>query len=89
MTMDNGFTPPRRFKLVRHEDNTGTSGVGIVAYGVEYVDGAVHMQWNNTYNDELATETNGVAFKPAPDGIAATREVHGHDGRTEVVFIDD
>lgn len=78
----------RRFELVRHEDNTGTSGTGVVAVGVEYPDGAVHMQWLNDRNDDLNTSSNGVAFKPAPDGIEATREIHGHEGRTEVRFID-
>lgn len=79
---------PRRFELVRHEDNTGTSGTGTVAVGVEYPDGAVHMQWLNETNDDLETDSNGVAFKPAPDGIEATREIHGHDGRTEIRFLD-
>jgi hypothetical protein len=80
---------PRRFKLVRHEDYSDTSGTGIVAYGVEYADGAVHMQWLNAGNDDLNTDSNGCAFKPAPDGIAATEEIHGHDGRTEVEYIDE
>lgn len=78
----------RRFRLVRHEDNTGTSGTGIVARGVQYPDGAVHMQWINDDNDDLETNSNGVAFKPAPDGIEATREIHGHDGRTTIEWID-
>jgi len=78
----------RRFKLVRYEDNTGTSGTGVVAWGVEYPDGAVHMQWDNDNNPDLQTESNGCAFKPAPDGIEATREIHGHEGRTEIKFID-
>jgi hypothetical protein len=80
---------PRRFKLVRTEDVSGTSGTGVVAYGVEYPDGAVHMQWRNQENDDLSTDSNGCAFKPAPDGIEATIEIHGHEGRTEVRFIDE
>lgn len=79
----------RRFYLNRIEDNTGTSGEGIVAIGVEYPDGAVHMQWLNDQNPDLETESNGVAFKPAPDGTEATREIHGHGGRTEVIWIDE
>lgn len=79
---------PRRFRLVRHEDNTGTSGTGVVAVGVEYPDGAVHMQWDNIGNDDLDTTENGCAFKPAPNGIDATREIHGHEGRTEIEYID-
>jgi hypothetical protein len=79
----------RRFKLVRIEDETGVSGTGIVAVGVEYPDGSVHMQWRNAENDSLDTDSNGCAFKPAPDGVAATREIHGHGGRTELQWIDD
>lgn len=80
---------PRRFELVRHEDNTGTSGTGVVAVGVEYGDGAVHMQWLNEGNDDLETVSNGCAFKPAPDGVEATIEIHGHGGRTELRWVDD
>ena len=80
---------PRRFELVRGEDVSGTSGTGVVAVGVEYPDGAVHMQWRNAANDDLETDSNGCAFKPAPDGLAATEAIHGHDGRTTVRFLDD
>jgi hypothetical protein len=80
---------PRRFELVRNEDVSETSGTGVVAVGVEYPDGAVHMQWRNAANDGLGTESNGCAFKPSPDGLAATKEIHGHDGRTTVRFLDD
>jgi hypothetical protein len=79
---------PRRFKLVRHEDISETSGTGVVATGVEYPDGAVHLQWRNDENSDLSIDENGVAFKPAPTGTQATREIHGHDGRTEVEFVD-
>lgn len=79
---------PRRFELVRIEDYSGVSGTGVVATGVEYPDGAVHLQWRNEGNDDLATDSNGCAFKPAPDGVEATIEVHGHEGRTEVRWID-
>lgn len=79
---------PRRFKLVRNEDFSETSGTGVVAYGVEYTDGAVHMQWLNKDNDNVKTANNGCSFKPAPDGIESTIDIHGHGGKTEVVFID-
>lgn len=79
---------PRRFELVRETDVSGTSGTGVVAVGVEYPDGAVHMQWRNESNDDLETESNGCAFKPAPDGVEATLEIHGHAGRTELRWID-
>ncbi len=37
-------TLPRRFALVRH-DYTGVSGVGAVAFGVEFSDGHVVLRW--------------------------------------------
>lgn len=80
---------PRRFELVRDEDVSDTSGTGVVAVGVAWPDGAVSLQWRNAGNDDLATDSNGMAFKPAPDGVAATEEVHGHGGRTRLVWVDD
>ena len=80
---------PRRFELVRTEDASGVSGTGVVAVGVEYPDGAVHMQWRNRKNEDLDTNSNGCAFKPASDGVEATVEIHGHEGRTELRWIDE
>jgi len=80
---------PHRFELIRTEDVSGTSGTGVVAVGVAYPDGAVHMQWRNAENGDLNTESNGCAFKPAPDGVEATVEIHGHGGRTELRWIDE
>lgn len=75
----------RRFDLIRREDVSGTSGTGIVAEGVEFSDGAVMIHW---FNDDIDTTGDGYSFKPAPDGVEDTELVHGHDGRTEVVFRD-
>jgi len=86
---DNDDHLPRRFELVRIEDYSGVSGTGVVATGVEYPDGAVHLQWRNEGNDDLNTDSNGCAFKPAPDGVEATVEVHGHEGRTEIRWVDE
>ena len=80
---------PRRFELVGDEDVSDTSGTGVVAVGVAYPDGAVHMQWRNAENDDLEIDENGCAFKPAPSGVEATEEVHGHGGRTRLVWYDD
>jgi len=80
---------PRRFELVRTEDVSGTSGTGVVATGVEYPNGAVHMMWYNDQNESLDVGGNGFSFKPAPDGIESTEIIHGHSGRTEVRFIDE
>lgn len=80
---------PRRFKLVRHEDETGVSGEGVVAVGVEWPDGAVSLQWRNEDNPRVTVDSNALSFKPAPDGVEATEEVHRHGGKTEVVFVDE
>lgn len=78
----------RTFHLKRKVDESGTSGVGIVAEGVEFEDGSVMLHWFNEDNEDVDTTSDGFSFKPGPDGIEDTIEVHGHDGRTEVVFHD-
>ena len=78
----------RRFRLVRDEDETGVSGTGVVAVGVEFPSGAVVFEWRNDRNDDLRTTSNGLSVKPGPDGVEDTEEVHGHGGRTRVEWID-
>lgn len=72
-------TCARRFRLVRHQDVSGVSGTGVVAHGVEWPDGTVSMRWS-------------VPGLPAAfanwDGIEAIMQVHGHEGATEVEWID-
>lgn len=69
----------RRFILERHEDETGISGTGVVAEGIEFTDGIVVMKW--TVGDfRSMTIWN--------QGIEAVREIHGHNGKTEVVWVD-
>lgn len=71
----------RRFVLVRKEDVSGSSGTGIVAWGVEYPDLSVQMRW-------LPGKTGYSGFTAYAEGIAAVVANHGHDGRTEVRWID-
>jgi hypothetical protein len=47
---------PRRFQLIRYEDESGVSGTGVVAVGVEFPSGYVQMEWLNTQNDRVQTE---------------------------------
>ncbi len=67
----------RRFALQRNEDASGVSGTGGVASGIEFPDGQVAMRWNTV------TASTGI-YESIEDVIA----VHGHEGRTEVVWID-
>ena len=68
----------RRFALLRHEDESGVSGVGIVAVGVEFPSGTCVIEW---------------VVQPATHGwygsIAEVEQVHGHGGKTEVIWRDD
>jgi len=63
--------------LSRHEDPTGTSGNGLVAEGVVFTDGATVLRW-------LSNTPSTVVYSCLADVI----KVHGHDGRTVVVWRD-
>lgn len=67
----------RRFVLVRSEDVTGASGTGDVAEGTVFSSGMAVINWLK---------------EPFAMGIYQTVEdvilVHGHEGRTQIRFID-
>ena len=67
----------RRFLLMRNEDETGVSGTGIVAWGVEFPDGHCVTRWNS-----LAAQTcTWVALEDI-------ESVHGHNGKTKILWLD-
>jgi hypothetical protein len=68
---------PRRFALVRHVDYTGVSGVGVVAYGVAFLDGHVILRWS--------TEHPSTSTWNSIDDLLA---VHGHGDATTIEWID-
>ena len=67
----------RRFVLDRDNDLTGTSGVGLVAEGIQFSNGQVVIHWLsqleavNVYGNALVLET-----------------LHGHGGGTKVRWMD-
>ena len=67
----------RRFYLKRDEDDTGVSGVGIVAEGVEWTDGSVHIRWMTS-----------ISGKNIYDNIKSMMNIHGHEGKTKLIWID-
>jgi len=67
----------RTFDLVRTEDESGVSGVGMVAEGVEFTDGTVALRWKSD------TACTGIY-----DSIDHVTVVHGHGGKTQVVYHD-
>lgn len=62
--------------LQRDVDDTGVSGTGVVAAGVEFPDGKVLMRWL------VGDHRSSVVW----DSIDAVRAIHGHDGHTQVRY---
>lgn len=77
----------RMIALYRIEDESGVSGEGLVATGIELPDGGVAIQWLNEENLSTETERNGWALYPSEHGVEDALEVHGHEGRTKVIVI--
>lgn len=71
---------PRAFVLERLVDETGISGTGIVAEGVEFSDGTVALRWRGPW-------PTSVVFHDR--GIAAVEAVHGHGGKTRIVWCEE
>ena len=68
----------RRFYLQRNEDETGVSGTGKVAEGVEFLSGRVSLCW--------LTDTPSVGIY---DSIEDVEIIHGHGGKTIVQWLDE
>lgn len=69
----------RRFELHRDEDPTGVSGTGVVAEGVSFEDGPVVVRWLSAFPTSVVFHDRGV------ESLIA---VHGHGGRTRIVWLD-
>ena len=77
------MSAPRTFVLRRHQDETGVSTAHgaapgqDVAWGVEFPDGPCVIRW-------CISDVRQTAVFASLDDIKA---VHGHDGKTEVVWL--
>lgn len=67
----------RIFYFERDEDVSGTSGIGRVAEGVILTNTKVVLSW-------LTIHKSVAIF----DSYAEMEAVHGHDGRTRIVWAD-
>jgi hypothetical protein len=65
------------FHLDRKVDVSGISGAGIVADGVEFDDGQCVLSWRGRYHT--------VEILP---NLKAVRDIHGHNGDTQIVWIE-
>lgn len=68
----------KRFVLNRIEDETGISGTGTVAEGVQFTSGICALSW--------LTEIKSIAA--VYDDIDTVEKLHGHDGKTIVEWVD-
>lgn len=66
--------------MVRTEDETGISGTGVVAEGVEFLDGRVVIRWQTHGDSHHST----VVWDSIEDALA----IHGHGGKTTLHFFD-
>lgn len=66
-----------RFELHRKVDETGISGIGVVAEGVVFNDGTVALRW--------LTEHCSTALYACMTDVEI---IHGHNGKTLVVWVD-
>ena len=65
----------KTFRLLRHEDETGLSGTGYVAEGVQFTDGTVALRW--------LTDTPTTEILPT---LEVVMKLHGHEGKTALRF---
>ena len=73
-----GEEPMRRFHFNRVEDASGISGTGRVAEGVLFNNGLIALTWNSVHKC-INMYTS----------LAEMEAVHGHDGKTVIVWIDE
>ena len=64
------------FYLERSEDETGISGTGTVAEGVEFSNGTCVLNW--------LTEVKSIVIY---EDILDLIKIHGHNGKTKVVWL--
>lgn len=69
----------RRFILRREEDESGVSGTGMVAEGVEFTSGMVVITW-------LVGPHRAINVY---ESIKTVEEVHGHGGKTKIEWKDE
>lgn len=69
---------PLRFVLRRRRDVSGISGLGDVADGVLWPDGTANVRWRGEHPSAVFWDRGRVSVE----------FIHGHQGATEVEFID-
>ena len=68
----------RRFQLQRDTDVTGVSGTGVVADGVLWPDGTASVRWRSDHPSIVFWDR----------GWESVQHVHGHNGLSRIVWVD-
>ncbi|MFF7171120.1 hypothetical protein [Streptomyces pseudovenezuelae] len=69
---------PLRFTVRRHHDVSGVSGDGNVADGVLWPDGTANIRWRGEHPSAVFWDRGRVSVE----------FIHGHQGATEIVLVD-
>ena len=69
---------PKSFVLDRLEDESGVSGTGVVAEGVQFSDGVCVIHWLSRYRGTTVYQN-----------ITEIEQVHGHGGKTKIRFLEE
>lgn len=81
-----GMSEHRRFLLVRDEDETGVSGKGVVAEGCVFTDDVAVLRWLVPDDAPGAGWPTSVVFHDR--GLESVEAIHGHGGKTRIVWRD-
>lgn len=77
----------RRFLLQRIEDESGVSGSGFVAEGIQFTNGLCSLTWRYVNGSGVAIgDWSSVAVYSSLDKL---NQIHGHGGKTLIRFIDE
>lgn len=68
----------RTFTLVRNDDETGISGTGLIAVGVEFPSGICVIEW--------VTKYQSIGVYPNIEELVL---IHGHHGKTVVEWTEE
>jgi hypothetical protein len=69
-----------RFNLYRTKDETGSSGIGVVAQGVVFKNGKTVLCWLNGIS--------GISSIAIYESLDDLLKIHGHGGTTGIEMLD-
>ena len=69
------------FILHRTEDESGVSGTGVVAEGIVFHGGSCALHWLTQVDEKTGFSSIGIY-----SSMENLEKIHGHNGRTKVVY---